>query len=79
MSPRPRQPGKTRATPPSPPAPQNRGLEDIVPPGKLQAEDRDSAITGSTRSLQRRVMGLDVLKAHPPTKPRGKKSAAKSD
>jgi hypothetical protein len=34
---------------------------EILPPGKLRREDGDSALTGITRSLQRRVLGLRVL------------------
>jgi hypothetical protein len=34
---------------------------EILPPGKLRREDSDSALTGITRSLQRRVLGLRVL------------------
>ncbi len=56
MSPRTR-PARTDATPASVPT----GLGPIAPPGKLQEENHDSAITGGTRSLSRRVLGLDVL------------------
>jgi hypothetical protein len=58
MSPRSRtSPGKPVAAPP----PAKPVTDGIAPPGKLDEESRDSAITGSTRSLTRRVMGLDVL------------------
>lgn len=53
-----------------PAAPKPLNVQEIAPPGKLGEEDRDSALTGGTRSLQRRVMGLAVLQPHV-----GKKSA----
>jgi hypothetical protein len=34
---------------------------EILPPGKLHREDGDSALTGITRSLQRRLLGLRDL------------------
>jgi len=41
--------------------PHHDDSSDILPPGKMRPEDGDSLITGLTRSLQRRVLGLRVL------------------
>jgi hypothetical protein len=35
-------------------------LDEIHPPGGLRKEDKDSGLTGTTRSLERRVLGLRV-------------------
>jgi hypothetical protein len=35
-------------------------LDEIHPPGGLHREDKDSRLTGATRSLERRVLGLRV-------------------
>jgi hypothetical protein len=35
-------------------------LDEIHPPGGLHREDKDSELTGATRSLERRVLGLRV-------------------
>jgi hypothetical protein len=54
----------------------HKTLDDIEPPGKLRREDDDSALTGVTRSLQRRVLGLSVL---PPLKAAVKKRLGRVD
>jgi hypothetical protein len=42
----------------SDPAHSDLDTREILPPGKLHREDADSALTGITRSLQRRLLGL---------------------
>jgi hypothetical protein len=73
----PRKPSTPVKTPPAsadkhPPAPIT---EQIAPPGKLDGEGRDAAITGGTRSLKRRAMGLDVLTARAEKRPRPRNAA----
>ena len=79
-----KRPAQTEAPAPLPPprsetgaishAGPHSGLGNIAAPGKLQEENRDSAITGGTRSLSRRVLGLDVLKPAPVSPSRRKAS-----
>lgn len=49
-----------------------KDTREILPPGKLHREDSDSALTGITRSLQRRLLGLRDLargRSIPPNDP----------